>query len=122
MPEAAKLVTLDLARKKLYVDGNEFPWCISEEGPQLGSVMAANEIRTVTLTFLTEDIEVIPEAGAPNARQAENDAERLRLAREALIGTGYFTPDEVGPDVAPRITEMFSALSLAPDDDLKGAE
>lgn len=43
-------------------------------------------------------------------RQAE---ERLQLARWALIQTGYFTPDQVGDDVAPRITEMFSALAPA---------
>lgn len=38
--------------------------------------------------------------------------ERLRRAREALVATGYFTADQVGDDVAPRITEMFSALSV----------
>ncbi len=37
--------------------------------------------------------------------------ERLRRAREALIGTGYFTPDQVGEDIAPRITELYSALT-----------
>lgn len=36
--------------------------------------------------------------------------ERLRLARNALVATGYFTADQVGDDVAPRITEMASAL------------
>lgn len=34
--------------------------------------------------------------------------ERLRLAREALIATGYFTADQVGDDVAPRIIELAS--------------
>jgi hypothetical protein len=41
----------------------------------------------------------------------EPDEERLRLARSALVGTGYFTADEVGPDVAPRITELHAALT-----------
>lgn len=36
---------------------------------------------------------------------------RLTLARNALIATGYFTADQVGDDVAPRITEMFAALA-----------
>lgn len=34
--------------------------------------------------------------------------ERLRRSREALVATGYFTPDQVGDDVAPRITELNS--------------
>jgi hypothetical protein len=35
--------------------------------------------------------------------------ERLRLAREALLADGYFTPDQVGDDIAPRITERLAA-------------
>lgn len=35
---------------------------------------------------------------------------RLDLAKQALIGTGYFKPEEVGDDIAPRITELWSAL------------
>lgn len=47
---------------------------------------------------------------------------RLQRAREALIQTGYFTPEQVGIDVAPRITELWSALTnkkvwLCEDDD-----
>lgn len=38
----------------------------------------------------------------------ENALERLRLAREALIRDGYFTADEVGPDLAPRIVEWLA--------------
>lgn len=34
--------------------------------------------------------------------------ERLELARTALVETGYFTADEVGNDVAPRITELHA--------------
>lgn len=37
--------------------------------------------------------------------------ERIKLARHVLIELGYFTPEQVGDDVAPRITEMFSALT-----------
>jgi hypothetical protein len=33
---------------------------------------------------------------------------RIELARQALIDTGYFTADEVGPDIAPRITEFHA--------------
>lgn len=40
-------------------------------------------------------------------KQAEK---RLALARDALLKDGYFTPDQVGPDIAPRITERVSSL------------
>lgn len=46
----------------------------------------------------------------PSAREAGRDAERLHLARVALVQTGYFTDDEVGDDVAPRVGEMWSML------------
>lgn len=42
--------------------------------------------------------------------RAEDAEERLALARDALLRDGYFKPDQVGPDVAPRITERLSAL------------
>lgn len=61
MPAMAKLVTLDLARRKLYVDGAEFPWLISEAGPQLNDLAANNQVRSVTLTFFCDDVVVIPE-------------------------------------------------------------
>jgi hypothetical protein len=38
------------------------------------------------------------------------DAERLELARSALVKTGYFKDREVGVDLAPRITELASHL------------
>lgn len=45
--------------------------------------------------------------------------ERLDLARDAIEAIGYFTEGEVDDDVAPRITELWSAvipvLSLAGD-------
>jgi hypothetical protein len=52
--------------------------------------------------------------------------ERLELARRALVATKYFTEDEVGDDVAPRITELWSTrveqvLGAASVDQLIGA-
>jgi hypothetical protein len=35
--------------------------------------------------------------------------QRLHLARQALTATGYFTPDQIGDDIAPRITELHTA-------------
>ena len=36
-------------------------------------------------------------------------AQRLALAQQALVATGYFTADQVDDDVAPRIIELNSA-------------
>lgn len=36
--------------------------------------------------------------------------DRIELARQALIADGYFTADEVGDDIAPRISELSSHL------------
>lgn len=41
-------------------------------------------------------------------RRAETAEERLRLIHDALLADGYFTPDEIGPDLAPRVTEVLS--------------
>jgi len=37
--------------------------------------------------------------------------QRLHLARRALTADGHFTMDEVGDDIAPRITERVTALA-----------
>lgn len=44
------------------------------------------------------------------------DQERLEAARVALVGTGYFTSEQVGADIAPRITELWSSVRVDPDD------
>lgn len=36
--------------------------------------------------------------------------QRLTAARDALVATGYFTAEQVGDDIAPRITEMVTQL------------
>lgn len=61
VPKIAGRATLDLKQRKLFVDGVEFPWVLSEEGPSFGNLGGANDVRSVTLTFFTEDVEVIPE-------------------------------------------------------------
>ena len=42
--------------------------------------------------------------------KADFAAERLDLARRALLADGYFTADQIGDDVAPRITELLTHL------------
>jgi hypothetical protein len=47
-----------------------------------------------------------------NMREArDREARRVNAARQALIDTKYFTAEQVDPDIAPRITEMFNALN-----------
>lgn len=60
MPEIAKSVVLNLKQRKLFVDGEEFPWAISEEGPRL-EWEGINSIGAVTLTILADAITVVPD-------------------------------------------------------------
>lgn len=60
MPELAKKITIDRKTKKLYIDGVEFPWHITEDGPQVDGVCAVHEIPRVTITMHTRDLEIIP--------------------------------------------------------------
>ena len=100
MPEVAKKATLDLAQKKLFIDGEEFPWHISEEGPRL-TPDTASFGHCITLTFYAHNIEVIPakttavleaEMKVEHAQRALADAhlsvqdatERARDAQEQL--------------------------------------
>lgn len=55
--------------------------------------------------------EVPPELLTEQQRtRADNAEARLHLAREALIADGYFCrDDEIGDDIAPRITELSNA-------------
>ena len=47
---------------------------------------------------------------------AETMRHRLTLARQAIIDIGYFTDEQVGPDLAPRIHELFSAMTNQHDE------
>ncbi|MCQ4148580.1 hypothetical protein [Rhodococcus qingshengii] len=60
MPKAAEKVTVDLKERTLFVDGVEFPWHISEEGPIFGPLLGP--VREVTITLLAHDVEVIPQS------------------------------------------------------------
>lgn len=59
MPELPKLATVDLVRRKLFVDGVEFPWHISEDGARLDIPRRPDDLRRVTLTFYAERGELI---------------------------------------------------------------
>jgi hypothetical protein len=44
-------------------------------------------------------------------RELTNAQARLLLARDAILADSYFMPHEVGPDIAPRITERLRAFA-----------
>ncbi|MGY4098060.1 hypothetical protein ACW2Q0_00605 [Nocardia sp. R16R-3T] len=73
LPEIPRLAVLDLAAKKLFIDGAEFPWLISEEGPKLDDLASGNPLRSVTLTFFVEDVQVNPEHGGSGAEALARD-------------------------------------------------
>lgn len=58
---------LDLATEKLYIDGAEFPWYISEEGPSFGPMTDQRDLRRMTITILAEDVETVPANAQDNA-------------------------------------------------------
>lgn len=62
MAELAGKVVLDLQQKKLFINGDEFPWAISDEGVSVSGMGRRDELPAVSLTFFAEDIEVVPEA------------------------------------------------------------
>lgn len=80
-----------------------------------GRVQVGSTVDTATRSAITTVLRYVAKAhnspSVPAEQQlgrAENALERLRLAREALVRDGYFTADEVGPDIAPRIVEWLS--------------
>jgi hypothetical protein len=84
MPELPKKVTIDLASKKLFVNGEEFPWHLTEEGPRLMALTDPDALPSVTLTFYAEDVEVIPESG-PDLSLSEREI----VARECDAIAAY---------------------------------
>lgn len=61
MPALAQKVTVDLKQKKLFINGVEFPWYISEGGVDIAGLAASDELAMVSLTLLAADVEVISE-------------------------------------------------------------
>ncbi|WP_280489516.1 hypothetical protein [Nocardia farcinica] len=84
MPDIAKHVTVDLAQRKLYVNGERFPFHIVEGGIRVDGLAAeAGGLATVTVTFFADDIEVVPAGPTPAAR--EEAQALLRETGKALL-------------------------------------
>jgi hypothetical protein len=60
MPSLPKKAVLDLRCDKLYIDGAEFPWYISEDGIQVSGLGARDAVPALTFTIFADSIEVIP--------------------------------------------------------------
>lgn len=63
VPEFAEKVTLDLQQKKLFINGAEFPWFISEDGVDLLDLGTENRLASVVVSIPAGSVEVIPEDG-----------------------------------------------------------
>ncbi|WP_280479103.1 hypothetical protein [Nocardia asiatica] len=83
MPELPKKITIDLAQKKLFIDGIPFPWPITDTGPQLVDIDHEEGEQSVTITLLAEAVEVIP--ATPEKSLAQLEAEhKLQRAHQQL--------------------------------------
>ncbi|HEY9314636.1 hypothetical protein [Williamsia sp.] len=63
MPDVPQKIVVDHEAQKLFVDGEEFPWLITEEGPTINPA-GPDEIPTVTVTLFTAQVEEVDRAGA----------------------------------------------------------
>lgn len=60
MPSLPKKAVLDLKQQKLFIDGKEFPWYISEDGVEVTGLLGRNELPTLSFAMFAETVEVIP--------------------------------------------------------------
>ena len=80
MPDIPAKAVLDQGNHKLFIDGVEFPYMMTNPGPVLSG--RPNDLCTVTLTFLVDSIEVLP---IPERTEAECQAElHVQVASQKL--------------------------------------
>lgn len=126
MPDIAKKAVLDLAQKKFYVDGEEFPWFIDVDGPTLNNLCSPDTLRSVTLTFFVEDVEVVPEEAASSDEGAGKYATGGRI--EAPAGMGSPIKADVSPcllipaHVAAKYCDELAELNDLPPGEPDGAQ
>ena len=60
MPKVPKVITVDTENHALLIDGVEFPWFISADGVTINNAGTTSHWPTVTITLLTEAVEVTP--------------------------------------------------------------
>jgi len=62
MQKVPKVITVDTENHTLLVDGVDFPWFISTDGVTVNNVGTTSHLPSVTITILTEAVEVTPVA------------------------------------------------------------
>lgn len=72
MPDIPAKAVLDLAKRKLFIDDEEFPYEMTAPGPVLANGPDLGSICTVTLSFFVEAIEALP---IPERSEAECQAD-----------------------------------------------
>lgn len=60
MPSLPKKAVLDLRCNKLFIDGEEFPWYITEDGVDVAGLCGRHTIPTLSFTIFAETVDVIP--------------------------------------------------------------
>ncbi|WP_280447838.1 hypothetical protein [Nocardia cyriacigeorgica] len=66
MPENAKIVVIDHVARTMMVDGREFPWHITDNGPSVTPRESAEALERVTVTFYAEHVECRTAPPAPS--------------------------------------------------------
>jgi hypothetical protein len=73
MPKLPKTAVLDLRCNKLLIDGEEFPWYITEDGVDVAGLIGNHTIPALSFTIFAETVDVIP---------ADSDAPGYALSTE----------------------------------------
>jgi len=58
MPKVPKVITVDAENHTMLIDGVEFPWHITKDGVTLNNVGTTAYLPSVTITLVTEAVEV----------------------------------------------------------------
>ena len=60
MPKLPKKAVIDLQNKTFHIDGQEFPWYVSEQGIAVDGLLDPNTLCTLTFTMPADTVEIIP--------------------------------------------------------------
>jgi hypothetical protein len=61
VPRLADKAVVDLRAKKLFIDGEEFPWFISQDGVDIEGLGDKKALPLLSLSILVRTVEVIPD-------------------------------------------------------------
>ncbi|UYB35505.1 hypothetical protein N9A08_12850 [Arthrobacter koreensis] len=66
MPKLPKKAVIDLRNGSLHIDGEEFPYYITEDGVGVNGLGGRRTIPILTFSVFAEDVEVIPRDDSSN--------------------------------------------------------